>query len=259
MKPIIYPEAGKLVLVNYKPDGSLEVGADTLIGAIGTVQSIATSITFNTSELADGNSNWPMGVYDTGQAGQVEVTMSSFQPKLYAALIGSDLTKRASDVLWAADEGHTIPEESPYRVTLAHEVNDSIVVLDEEGSPMVSTSSTPAKGSYTVSADTLTFNSADAGRAVFVTYDWTAEDVETLAMPETVRRPAMHAILSGIVTDEDEVRRYAFEARLDKVKATGDIAPPPQQREPQPWSFTLQILKPRPGRDAVSLKYSPLN
>ena len=33
---------------------------------------------------------------------------------------------------------------------------------------------------------------------------------------------------------------------IDKCKAIGDINQPTQQRRPQPWSFTLRVLKPGP-------------
>lgn len=259
MRAIIHPKAGKITLVQFNADGTLSLtDASKYIGANGTVQTIKTSIDVKSSELPDGNSDWPMGVYDTGRDGSIEVTMSSFQPKIYAALMGVTTTAETNQKMWAAEEEQTIPATAAYTVDLEHAVaaGGTIVVLDQSGSPLVSVASGPAANQFTVSSATLTFNSADANKAIFCTYEFTAPTSEKLYLPTSGVRPALHAIISTEATSDDQITTYDANIIVDKAKASGAMSPPPLQREPQPWTFTLKVLKPRGGFNPVYWRYA---
>lgn len=259
MQPVIYLQAGRIALVRYAADGSLTIGPDSLIAGNGTVQMIQPTFNIPTTELADGNSDWPLGVYDTGKSGTLQVTMSSYQPNLFAALIGSDYGAAGADdkVMMAVEEPHSVMDDGGgFGITLAHEVADTIVVVDTSGSPFVSVASGPAEGEYSVADDKLTFNSADEGKEVFVTYNYEPDSVTRLGLKAVGSRPTLHAVISGKVSNEAETQEIDYSLVIDRCKATGDLNPPPQQREPQPWSFTLQVLRPRLGRQAVDIKYA---
>lgn len=256
MEPIIYPRAGKIVFRKYAGTGAL---SDNFITNNGRVQSIAPNVNIATTDLADGNSDFPVGVYDTGKSGQVVVTMATFQPELYAALMGSEFKTNPTDTLWATDKEITIPESSPYVVSLSPHTPKSagtIILVDKEGSPFVEVASSPSTGEFSVSGSNVEFNSADAGLPVFMTFEWDASDVKMLGLPAIGVRPVVQAIMSTEATDEGEVNVYDANIIVDKCKATGDINQPTQQREAQPWSFTLRVLKPRAGYNAVYWKYA---
>ena len=258
MKAIIYPKAGKIALAKYNPDGTISYTPDKMVLCNGTVQSIAANVNIATTELADGNADFPMGVYDTGKSGQIVVTMSSFQPALYAALMGSAVEELADSDLWSVEEELSIPTSSPYSAPLQHtpKATGAIVLVDADASPFVKVSNSPAKGQFAVSNDVATFNSADAGKNVFITYEWVADEAIKLGLPVVGARPVVQAIISTEVTDEEEINVYDANIIVDKCKATGDINQPTQQREPQSWSFTLGVLKPRPGYNPVYWKYA---
>ena len=255
MRSIIYPRAGKIVFRKFLSSGAL---SDNFITNNGTVESIAANVNIATTSLADGNSDFPMGVYDTGKSGQVVVTMSSFQPALYAALMGSEMESLSDSEMRAVDQEISIPEPSPFVVALNHEPDSdgTIILVDKDGSPFVKQASSPAEGEFSVSDKNVEFNSANAGEAVFMTYEWQADLASRLALPAIGARPVMQAIVSTEATDEDEINIYDANIVVDKFKATGDINQPTQQREPQNWSFTLQVLKPRPGYNPVYWKYA---
>ncbi len=258
MRNIIYPKAGKIILVKYNPDGTLNFNPSNIVANVGEVQSIAASSTFNTSELADGNSLFPVGVYDTGIGGQITVTMATFQPALYAALVGGTFEEGVADTLWTTDEGFTIPSESPYTVTLTHtpKTGGTLIVLDNASSPFTQVGSSPAVGQFSLTSNTLTFNSADAGKEIFVTYEWSATQVSKLSLPVSGMRPALHAIISTEASTPDKTGVVDVNIIIDKCMATGDINQPTQQREPQNWSFNLRVLKPRAGLRPVYWKYA---
>ncbi len=255
MRPIIYPRSGKIVFRKFAASGAL---SNNFITNNGTIESIAANVNIATTELADGNSDFPMGVYDTGKSGQVVVTLSSFQPALYAALMGSELTTEATDDLWAADQQISIPESSPYVVALTHEpkASGTIILVDNDSSPFVKVDNSPTSGQYTITGSNAEFNGDDAGKPLVATYEFEASNVNILSLPTIGIRPVMQAIVSTEATDEDEVNVYDANVIVDKCKATGDINQPTQQREPQSWSFTMQVLKPRPSYNPVYWKYA---
>lgn len=257
MRPIVFREPGKIVLVRYNVDGTLTYDSTNIISNIGKITSIAPSVTQNTSTLTDGNSDWPM-YFDTSKAGQITVTMATFQPRLYAALMGTETTTKTTDTLWATDEGYVIPANGTVKLAHTPKTNGALVVVGEDDTVFTVAETTPATGTYTITDGTITFAAADAGKAVYVTYEWNAADAVNLGMPERGSRPALHAIISGTVESDDGVAKYDVNIIIDKCKATGDLAQPSMQQEPQSWSFTLQVLQPRPGMKAVGYKFVPV-
>lgn len=255
MQPIIYPRAGKIILRKYATSGAL---SNNFIVGNGTVESIAANVNIATTELADGNSDFPMGVYDTGKSGQLVVTMSSFQPELYAALMGTVIKEMTDTELWAADQEISVPEDTPYTVKLSHTPKDdgTFVLVNRDASPFVKVDSDPAQGQYSVSGDIVEFNSADAGIGVFLTYEWIANKASLMSLPAIGVRPVVQAIVSMEATDDEEINVYDANIIVDKCKATGDINQPTQQRAPQNWSFTMQVLKPRGGYNPIYWKYA---
>ncbi len=252
MKSVIFNKAGKIALTKYV-NGLLNHIPENMCIRNGTVQSIQESPTINTQDMTDGNSDWPMGVYDTGIAGQITVTLSSYQPELYAFLLGTTIEKLSNKNMRQNDEEILIPSASPFTATLKHTPNSNItpIVLGEDSSPFVKVSASPAVGQFSISADVITFNSVDAGKNVFVTYDWTATAAEAVGLPKVVNRPTLYVVISGEATSEDESDIYDTNIVIDRCKAVGDINPPQKGREAQPWSFNLRVLKPRGNNKAI--------
>lgn len=245
-KQLIFPRGGKIAFVPHKADGTVDFSK--MLTNTGVVNSINFGMNINTSELPDGNSDFPMGVYDTGREGTVEPNMSSYNPHLEAILTGADYEEsKASAQMWSIDEEISVPLASPYTVKLTAAPNGTTVVVDAASSPFVKVSSSPETGQFSVSADTITFSSADAGRPLYVTYDSLENDVNEIAMKSIGARPVYMAIIQGLATDKDEVTQYNFNLIVDKVKAQGQVGGPVLQRSPQGWSYTLRVLKPRPG------------
>jgi len=259
--PMQFPQliplkAGKIVFFKFNPDGTLlKTSANASLNN-GTVASIARGRTFNTKELPDGNNQYPMGVYDIGVNDTITVNMSSFQPALYAMLSGEDVEDIQDDTMTMVEKEITIPDEAPYAVTLdpAYDGIGAILAIGEDGTLYEKTESSPSTGGFSVSGDVLTFSSADAGKSLLVTYDYKA-NTSSSGLPETVKRPVLHAIISTEYQDKDQRNSYRANIIIDRCKATGELAPPEQKTDPDGWSFTLQVLKPRGGKRPVETKY----
>lgn len=235
------------MLVRYSADGTLRYDKDTILCNVGKVTSIAPSTTQNTSTLTDGNSDWDMH-FDTTKAGQLTVTMATFQPELYAALMGVEAEETKGDTFWVADEGHVVDDDGEIKLDHVPAEDGVMVVKFEDGSE--------PSGTITPS-QTLSIGEGDAGKTVFVTYEAETEGGIEFGLPESGSRPALHAIITGEAESDDGAAVYDVNILIDKCKATGDVASPTMQREAQNWSFTLQVLQPRPGKRAVGYKFLP--
>lgn len=257
MQPIFFQKAGKLMLTKYV-NGVPVRSAETSYFRNGAVESITPSVTINTASLPDGNSDWAAAQPDIGKEGQITVNLSFMPIELYAFLMGVEVEDLAQEPFPVIDHEIIIPEASPYVVTLPQEPDTErpIILVDADASAWAKVSAAPAKGQYAISAAVVTFNSADAGKSVYITFDYKAAVVKSFGLPKSGSRPAMECVISGEATGEDESTFYDAAIIIDRCKATGTINPPPMSRNPQPQSITLQVLKPRGNRKAVDFRFA---
>lgn len=259
MQPIYFQKAGKIRLNKYV-NGVPVMSPETTFTRAGIVQSIQANITINGTPIQDGNSLWNAANPDTNIEGNVVVTLGTMPPDLYAFIMGDTVTNVSNVPFPVNDEELLIPSASPYTVTLKHAPDTSrpIILVDADASAWVKVSATPAQGQYSISASTVTFNSADAGKSVFITYDYTAPTGKSFGLPKTPQRAACQLIVSGEATGDDESTMYDVALTVDKCKVQGTISPPQQGREPQPVSITFNVLKPRGNNRAVDYLAVPI-
>jgi hypothetical protein len=249
-------KAGKIALFKFGTDGTLTKNDANACLNNGVVASITHSRTYNTTELPDGNSQFPLGPFDSGVVDEYTVNMSSYQPTLYAVLGGEEITEEdTSDTMTMVEVEKTI-DSSAYTVTLdpVYDGTGMVLTRGKDGAPYAKSESAPASGEFMVSGAALLFNSSAAGKEVLVTYDYTTAATVKSALPETIKRPYVHAIFSYEVTDEAQINTYRENLVIDRCKATGNLNKPPKQDEPAGWSFTLRVGKPRGGYDPVYTK-----
>jgi hypothetical protein len=261
MQPITFAKAGKLMLTKYV-NGVPTRSAENSYFRNGAVQSIVPSVNVNTSALPDGNSDWDAAELDTGKEGTITVNLSFMPIDLYAWLMGTTVEDLQNTPMPVIDHEILIPEASPFVVTLPHSPDTSrpIILVDAGASAWVKTASVsavPTAAQFTISAAAAVFNSADAGRSVFLTYDYTALTAKSFGLPKSGSRTALECVISGEALGEDESTYYDAAIIVDKCKATGNINPPELGREPKPQSITLKVLKPRGNNKAVDFKFAP--
>jgi hypothetical protein len=260
MQPIYFSKAGKFKLRKYK-NGAPSTDAADCYFRNGAIQSLVPSVNINTATLPDGNSDWDAAEPDTGKEGSVVVNFSFMPIDLYAFVMGTEVEDLTNTPMPAIDEEIVIPEASPYAVTLAHtpDITRSIILVDQDASAWAQTanaSAVPTATQYTISAAATVFNSADAGKSVFITYDWTALTAKSFGLPKSGSREAMELTISDEATGEDESTIYDVALTVDKCKATGSINPPELSREPKPASITFKVLKPRGNNKAIDFKFA---
>jgi hypothetical protein len=259
MKTIVFQKAGKLALTKYV-NGALTKTQANMALRNGTVQSIQSNFSIKDTELPDGNSDWPMNDYDTGRDGRITVNMSSMSMELVAFLLGVTVDALSNQQMWENDYEIAIPPTSPFSVLLPKTpaTGGTTILLTEDATTSAWTktgaaSAVPTISQYTISQNVAIFNSADAGKTVYLTFDWTATTASEMGFAKTGKRPVMECIISGEANSEDESTTYSTNVVVDRCKLIGDINLPEQSREPKGYSFQLKVLRPRGNNKAVRL------
>lgn len=242
MTELIYKRAGHFELYRYSD------GARFLFN--GIVNSIAASITRNTVNVSDGNSDFDH-TFSNGAVGQATINLNSFVPSLYGAL--TSMTTTTGTVTVRRIEEITVPSSAPYTVTLkGTPVAQSDVVVDENNEEFTRVGTAPAAaGEYQITTNTLTFFSDDAGKSLVVAYDVSTTGMK-MSLPSETNNEVFRLTISGqAVLKTNEGVSKADSLTIDRVTVSGEIPMPTRQKEPQGWSFTLNILPPRPGYKVV--------
>lgn len=249
MAKLVYKRAGNLELIRRSDNARFL--------AFGVVQSIDPTITINTSTLPDGNSDYDLE-FSSGKTAQVVVNLSTFVPKIYAALCGATYEESGSYGIRNIIQ-KTIPASTPFTVDVTADAGtpaaDPVpVVHDAADSPYVKVSSDPATGQFSVSGSVFTFSSANAGEELTLAFD-VSTTADKMELPAESNRPVFEMIVAGgavLADDEGTTKKDAW--IFDSVGPTGDIKPPTRQKEPAGWSVTMKMLKPRAGNKAVDYR-----
>lgn len=257
MQPIYFSKAGKIRVTRFTSSGALSTDPSDIYFRSGAIQSIVPTVNITTATLPDGNSDWPAAEPDTGKEGNVLVNLSFMPIDLYAFIMGTTVEDLVNVTMPAIDEELSIPESSPYVVTLNHAPDTArpLILVDSDVSAWVKVENAPAQGQYSISASNVAFNSADAGKSVFANYDWTALKAKSFGLPKSGSRTALHLELSDEAIGEDESTIYDSAIIVDRCKTTGNINPPEQSREPKPQGINFKVLKPRGNKKAVDFRF----
>ncbi len=256
MQPIIFNKAGKFMLTKYVGGKPVRSALNSLFRN-GVVQSVTPNITINGSPISDGNSLWNAANPDTSIEGTIAIQLGYMPPDLYAFIMGDTTEELETDAFPVIDEEIIVPDDAPYEVTLNNiPIVDSLIVVDIDGKPLTVSAEVVATGEYSLAEGKLTFAEADAGKALFVTYDYLASKVTRFGLPKTPVRSAFHLTISGEATGEDE-RLYDTALIVDKCKVMGSINPASQGGTPNPVTITVTVLKPRGNLRAVDYKAVP--
>lgn len=258
MQPIVFNKAGKFLLNKYENGVPAVLDPTKSFSRNGVVQSITPTISINGSPIADGNSLWDAANLDTSIEGTIAVQLGYMPPELYAFIMGDKSEVLSTADFPVIDEEIVVPNAAPYEVTLSHLPNaKGVMVVDIGNKAFTKETTTVAAGKYKLTTDKLTFDAADAGKSLFVTYFYSAAQVTNFGLPKTPVRPAYQLVIVGEAIGEDETL-FEVATVVDKCKVLGNINPPAQGGTPNPITVTFTVLKPRGDLRAIDYKAVPI-
>lgn len=169
---------------------SLAFGSGVLIGTgsagpiqFGTLQDVSVDFSFSVKQLM-GQFQFPVAVArGAGKISGKAKFANIDGPVLNQLFFGS--TPTTGQKLWSYNEGATVGAASPYSATVvnAASFDENLgVVYASNGLQLTQVASNPTQGQYTVAAGVYTFNAADAGKALLITYSYTQSVVGSRAV-----------------------------------------------------------------------------
>ncbi len=165
----------------------------------GLVQEVQLDLQFTAKELY-GQYQFPVAIARgqgkaSGKAKMAQVSGLAFNNLFFGATMAS------GQLATSFGEAQSVPASTPFTVSVANAAawqDDYGVVYAATGLPLTKVASAPASGQYSVAAGVYTFNSADAGKAVLISYTYTVSGSGqqfTLANPLLGTTPTFQAQL----------------------------------------------------------------
>jgi hypothetical protein len=165
----------------------------------GLVQEVQIDLQFAAKELY-GQYQFPVAIARgqakaAGKAKMAQVSGLAFNNLFFGASLA------AGQLATSFAEAQSVPASTPFTVSAANAAawqDDYGVVFAATGLPLTKVASAPAAGEYSVAAGVYTFNAADAGKAVLVSYTYTVTNAGqqlTLANPLLGTTPTFQAQL----------------------------------------------------------------
>lgn len=230
MKDFLAINAGRVILTKVDPlTGALSVLAKDKRILTETCDGITRQKTLNTYEIPDGNSNYPAGVYETGVAYSVGISLTTLNTETLAFLQNSVITKAAGNIKQVIDT--MIPMEAPYEISLLGTVVGTPTILDSEGTPFTKAVApdAPVTQEFDVTVgvdpapDKLIFNAADAGKPITMEYVFEAEEVESYDIDENHVNPTVQIEIIHETLSKDKTKKYKNNSTVSRAQLTGSI------------------------------------
>lgn len=175
-------------------------GSATTPAILGTLQSIEIDLDQSIQELR-GQNKLPDAIGHSELKITGKAKVGKFDINMISSLLTGN-TVNTGQTLLAIKEAGTVPSSpGPYTVTVSHSadfVDDWGVIDASTGNAMTPVASAPATGQYSFAAGVYTFASADAGKAVQISYSYTATTGHSmvLANQQMGNQPVFTIILS---------------------------------------------------------------
>lgn len=165
----------------------------------GLVQEVQIDLQFTAKELY-GQYQFPVAIARGqakagGKAKMAQVSGLAFNNLFFGASMNT------GQLATAFGEAQSVPASTPFTVSVANAAvwqDDYGVVFAATGLPLTKVATTPAAGQYSAAAGVYTFNAADAGKAVLVSYTYTVASAGqqlTLSNPLLGTTPTFQAQL----------------------------------------------------------------
>lgn len=140
----------------------------------GLVQEVQLDLQFAAKELY-GQYQFPVAIARgqgkaSGKAKMAQVSGLAFNNLFFGASLA------AGQLATSFGEAQSVPAVTPFTVSVANAASwqdDYGVVYAATGLPLAKATSAPAAGQYSVAAGVYTFNAADAGKGVLISYTYT--------------------------------------------------------------------------------------
>lgn len=254
LQPIIFTKAGNINLRKYDKSGKLGDSANSYFRH-GDLFSVQPNNNVSRSTIESGNSIYPVAERITAIDSTLALVFNTLDPEMESFIYNRNLYKETDSIIKNINHEIVIPDATPFEVKLPHKVNNptSALAADINNDPYENVATVTKSKEFSITDDKITFSADDAGKTVYLTYEYKAD-----AVVEEVKGSEESAIMqlehSTEATTEKNGQIYDIYMVYDRVQVT-EYGVPLIGKTPSTRSMTIKVLKPRGNNPAVTKKY----
>jgi len=222
--------AGRVILTKVDPmTGALSKKPEDKRILTEVCDGITKKKSLKTYEIADGNSNYPAGIYEEGAETIIDIGLNTLNTATLAFLQNAEIKKAAGNMKELTQV--MIPMEAPYEINALGKIVGDPTVLDDEDMPFAKATAEPAKTKefkVTVgeleAPDKITFSEADAGKTVTIEYVFEATEVESFDEDENPINPVLQIEIIHETLSRDKLNKYKNNSIISRAQLNGDVS-----------------------------------
>lgn len=258
IQPLIFNVAGNIRLTKFDACGRLR-NDEKGYYRHGDLFSVQPASNDTRQTIESGNSLYPVATRTTAKNDTLTMVFNTLDPEMESFVYDRTLVKQA-DTMKKIGYEVTIPDKAPFTVTLPYEISDldNVFVVDVANDDFTKAvePATPVAKEFTAATDTLTFAEADAGKTVYVTFEYAVTDAIIEDVMPNDKSAIMQLEHSTEAVTEMNGQLYDIYMVYDRVEVT-EYATPLIGKTPGTRQVAFNVLKPRGTNPVVRKKYVP--
>lgn len=257
---LIVDRVGRVLFVPIKDDYSEDY--DNAIETVGTINTITITNTVTKTDIPDGNGMFAVGSRITEIAGTVAIEFSTIDEQVWGMATGSGLQENTTDSMIKILDAMKIGADNTIVLPYKYKANGLIKILGADGTvyeKATDSGSGPEAGEFSVGtpsgeSTTITFNAADAGKAVSITimiekstYYYTLGS-NTMANHKIIIDTTYSNVGNKLQRDVNLV--------ISQASLSADLTETLQKDPTATKTLTFNMYKPLPGEEPYTVKIS---
>lgn len=230
------------------------IDEDGNIFATSTLQNAGLDFSSNLVEVRGGRGNSLLATLPNSRDINIKLTDAYFRYDFLATQLGTSIVTGAGTA-WSPQKFYTVGTNSTITLDETPLASGSgLQIYDDKGALMTAVASAPTATQYTISTNTVTFNSAMNSKVVDVRgYKYTTDETaQTITIDNSKFPIGMKAILETIEIDENNSPKYKVQYQFDSAIGTGAFSVnTTSERNANVQEFNFKVVKPSNSNDIV--------
>lgn len=255
---LVVDRVGRVLFVPIKDDYTEDYA--NAIETVGTINTITVTNTVTKTDIPDGNGMFPVGSRITEIAGTVAIEFNTIDEQVWGMATGSGLKENTSDTMIKILDAIKISDAATIEIPYKYKANGLIKIVGADGTVYEKAEADPAgAGEYKISEPvsgktTITFNAADAGKAVSITI---MVEQSTYYYTLGTNTMANHKIIID-TTYSDVANKTKRDVNLviSQASLSADLTETLQKDPTATKTLTFNMYKPLPGEEPYTVKIS---
>jgi hypothetical protein len=263
VRNLLFERAGTFMLRRRLSSGAITTdNTEIYVANKPSVVEIGFSVSKETAPIESGNSAYPADIRLIKTGSKIAIVFNAFDRQLFRFGAGMSYTETTENAFISIVGEEHIVDASAGTVVMENSVKDGGLMIVKDystGMPYAKASGAIPDGNefaFASATNTFTFNAADKGRKVIISYDALATATSEDYLPKVPVDYTYEMTITGDVgalagASIEQLTSFIF----DSVKFSGEITPPKAKKQSENWTINLEVAEAF-GNKPLSIKYA---